>query len=63
MQYTGSRALVAARGVGRGGAVATATMQPWWTRAAYTGDGGAGIPDGRAIAVSSWLRALTAVIT
>ena len=45
--------------------MATATMQPWWTRAAYaayTGDGGADIPDGDAIAVSSWLRALPAVI-
>jgi dihydroxyacetone kinase len=44
------------------GAAATATMRPRLGRAAYLGDRAVGIPDGGAVAVTIWLRALTAVI-
>jgi dihydroxyacetone kinase len=44
------------------GAAATAAMRPRLGRAAYLGDRAVGIPDGGAVAVSIWLRALTAVM-
>ncbi|MFL5255032.1 MAG: dihydroxyacetone kinase family protein [Rhodopila sp.] len=44
------------------GAAATATMRPRLGRAAYLGDRAVGLPDGGAVAVTIWLRALTAVI-
>jgi dihydroxyacetone kinase len=44
------------------GAAATAAMRPRLGRAAYLGDRAVGIPDGGAVAVTIWLRALTAVI-
>ena len=44
------------------GAAATAAMRPRLGRGAYLGDHAVGTPDGGAVAVAIWLRALTAVI-
>ncbi|MBS0640227.1 MAG: dihydroxyacetone kinase subunit DhaK [Proteobacteria bacterium] len=44
------------------GAASTASMRPRLGRAAYLGDRAVGQPDGGAVAVSIWLRALTPVI-
>ena len=44
------------------GAAATAAMRPRSGRAAYLGDRAVGVPDGGAVAVSIWLRALTSAI-
>lgn len=44
------------------GAAATAAMRPRLGRAAYLGDRAVGIPDGGAVAVTIWLRALREVI-
>ena len=44
------------------GAAATAAMQPRLGRASYLGARALGVPDGGAVAVSIWLRALTAAL-
>ncbi len=44
------------------GAVATAQMRPRLGRSSYLGDRALGVQDGGAVAVSIWLRALSAII-
>jgi dihydroxyacetone kinase len=47
-------------GAAEAGAAATAQMRPRLGRASYLGDRALGTPDGGAVAVSIWLKALAA---
>jgi dihydroxyacetone kinase len=59
----GGEALQVAADAAEIGAAATAAMRPRLGRASYLGDRAIGVPDGGAMAVAVWLRALSRTFT
>jgi dihydroxyacetone kinase len=57
-----SEAFAAAAAAAEAGAAASAIMTPRAGRAAYMGDRALGVPDGGAVAVAIWMKAVASVL-